>query len=159
MPGTSGFTSMLKRIPGKARSTSRREGMRTPWPRKGKVRPPSRVKRVAGVQALQLGERVVRDGTHAVGAALQGGVVGHHQLAVAGEVDVRLQHLGAVALHRHAEGGQGVLRREQRAPPVGDVQGGGQAAEEGVLGQGHQISPMYHGGSRPFLAGPRDPPV
>ena len=58
----------------------------------------------ARVQPPQLrqGEGGQRPG--AVGAALQGGVVGHHHLAVAGEVHVQLQHVRVVALHRLAEG-------------------------------------------------------
>src|SRR6185503_1513231 len=86
----------------------------------------------SGVEALELRERVLGDPAVAVGAALEGRIVRDDELAVAGGMDVELEHVGAPALDRPLEGREGVLGGEQRAASVGDVQRGAEPFEERV---------------------------
>src|SRR5262249_33264767 len=96
------------------------------------------------IQLLELIEGVVGDAALTVGAALERGVVRHHELAVPGGVQVQLEHVGTPALDRSLERRERVLRGEQRPASVGDVEGRAQACEEG----------MAHGGPRVWALRP-----
>ncbi|MDT4870927.1 hypothetical protein FQZ97_1060290 [compost metagenome] len=76
---------------------------------------------VTGVQCLQLFQAQRGDRAVAVGGALQGVVVDHHQLAIAGQPHVHLQHVHAQGVGA-LEGEQAVLRPQAFAAAVGDHQ-------------------------------------
>ena len=100
---------------------------------------------VARIQRLQLRAAERGDRALAIGGAVQLAVVDHHQLAVAGQAQVHLQHVHAQVAGA-LEGQQAVLRPQPPAAAMGDDQGlfaeGGEhrrlAGRAAGLGQGQQ---------------------
>ena len=76
----------------------------------------------AGVQAGQLGERVLARGAFAVGGALKRRIVHQDRDAIAAEFGVKFGHVVAVG-DRRPHACQGVFRGRHAAAPVGDKTG------------------------------------
>src|SRR6185295_10059646 len=73
----------------------------------------------ACIERAQLGERPLTHRAMAIGRALEREIVHYDYLAVAGQLDVELDHPGA-DLDRAPEGGERVLRADPARTPMGD---------------------------------------
>ena len=109
---------------------------------------------VGVVEGPDLGQGQRVDGTLAVGGPVDGGVMGHHQVAVEGGVDVELDP-GGPELQGPADGEEGRRGRFPRSPLMGV--GDDPAPEPGVAGGGSHSPTVASAHARPHPGGRHHP--